>query len=39
MDGLTLKDENYKVHLVNGPKIKLIYLNPLLILIVDGFKL
>ena len=27
MDGLILKDENYKVHLVDGPNIKLIYLS------------
>ena len=38
MDGLILKDENYKVHLVDGPNMKLIYLtNPQLITTMDKF--
>ena len=39
MDGLILKDENCKFHLVDGSNIKLIYLNPQLNLIKDGSKL
>jgi len=39
MDGLILKDENYKVHFVDEPNVKLIHLNPQLNLIEDGSKL